>query len=108
MIESFSPDSSTIGTTVNITGKNFTNASEVSFGGVPATSFTVNSATSITAVVGAAKSGAVSLKTPFGITEKPELKFNEHMNDEYLEKMKRNLKLRGRDESQIDFNKLKK
>ena len=75
MIDSFSPDSSAIGTTVNITGKNFSNASEVSFGGVPATSFTVNSATSITAVVGAAKSGAVSVKTPFGITEKPELKF---------------------------------
>ncbi len=38
------------GTTVTITGTNFTGATLVDFGGVSATSFTVNSATSITAV----------------------------------------------------------
>lgn len=38
------------GTNVTLTGTGFTGASSVTFGGVPATSFTVNSATQITAV----------------------------------------------------------
>jgi YVTN family beta-propeller protein len=38
------------GTAVAITGTNFTGANSVSFGGLPAASFTVNSATSITAI----------------------------------------------------------
>jgi hypothetical protein len=38
------------GTSVTITGTNFTGATGVTFGGVPASSFTVNSSTSITAV----------------------------------------------------------
>jgi alpha-tubulin suppressor-like RCC1 family protein len=42
------------GTSVTITGSQFTGATKVSFGGVEATSFTVNSATSITAVAPAA------------------------------------------------------
>ena len=37
------------GTSVTITGTNFTGATAVTFGGTAATSFTVNSATSITA-----------------------------------------------------------
>ena len=42
---------STGGNTVTVTGTGFTGASAVAFGTVPATSFTVNSDTSITATV---------------------------------------------------------
>src|SRR5258705_320439 len=50
-VTSISPNSgpATGGTPVNITGDNFIRATAVRFGGTPATSFTVNSATSITA-----------------------------------------------------------
>jgi hypothetical protein len=60
-IASFTPTSASTGTTVTITGTNFTGATAVSFGGTPATSFTVNSATSISSVVGAGASGTVSV-----------------------------------------------
>ena len=49
------------GTTVTITGANFTTASSVQFGGVDATSFTVNSVTSITAVTPAGTAGPVDI-----------------------------------------------
>jgi hypothetical protein len=56
------------GTSVTITGTNFTGASAVYFGGVPATSFTVNSATSITAVSPSQAAGTVDVTvlTPTG------------------------------------------
>lgn len=66
IINSFSPATGVAGTTVNITGTNFTNVTEVAFGGVPATAFTVNSATSITAVVGNGATGNVSVTTANG------------------------------------------
>ncbi|MFP5041279.1 IPT/TIG domain-containing protein [Parasediminibacterium sp. JCM 36343] len=50
-ILSFSPNSGGAGTSVTLTGTNFTGASSVTLNGVPVTSFTVNSATSITATV---------------------------------------------------------
>jgi hypothetical protein len=50
-VTSFTPDSAPSGTSVTITGTNFTATSDVSFNGKPATSFTVNSSTSITATV---------------------------------------------------------
>ncbi|WP_159924493.1 MULTISPECIES: ice-binding family protein [Nocardia] len=58
------------GTTVVLTGTNFTGATAVSFGGTPATSFTVNSPTQITAVAPAHAAGtvAVTVTTPGGTT----------------------------------------
>ncbi|WP_228796579.1 beta strand repeat-containing protein [Nocardia nova] len=56
------------GTTVVLTGTNLTGATAVSFGGTPATSFTVDSATQITAVAPAGAAGAVqvTVTTPGG------------------------------------------
>ena len=50
------------GTSVTITGTGFTGATNVYFGGVPATSFIVNSATSITAVSPANVAGTVDIQ----------------------------------------------
>jgi hypothetical protein len=63
---SFSPNTGTTGTTVTIVGQQFTGATAVAFGGVPASSFTVVSASVITAVVGNGASGAVTVTTPNG------------------------------------------
>jgi hypothetical protein len=56
------------GTTVMITGTNFTGATAVKFGNTPATSFTVNGPTSITATVPPGAVGAVdvTVATPSG------------------------------------------
>ncbi|MEU8488004.1 IPT/TIG domain-containing protein [Streptomyces sp. NPDC048641] len=56
------------GTSVTLTGTGFTGATTVTFAGVPATSFIVNSATQITAVTPAGSAGAavVSVTTPGG------------------------------------------
>jgi len=66
-ITSFTPMSGVNGTVVTITGANLIDVTGVSFGGIPAASFTINSSTTITAVVGAGASGDISLNTPFGI-----------------------------------------
>ena len=66
VITSFTPTSAASGTTVTITGTNFTGATAVSFGGTAATSFSVVSATSITAVVASGTSGSVSVTAPGG------------------------------------------
>lgn len=66
VITSFIPVHAGIGETVTVKGSNFTGATEVDFGGVPATSFTVNSSSEISAVVGAGKSGSVTVITPLG------------------------------------------
>lgn len=66
-ITSFTPTSAAKGTTVTITGTNYTGASAVSFGGVAASSFVVISPTQITAVVPVAVSGLVSV-TNAGLT----------------------------------------
>ena len=58
------------GTSVGVTGTDFTSASQVLFGSTPATSFTVNSSTSITATAPAGYAGAVDLTvtTPSGVS----------------------------------------
>ena len=65
-IKSFSPTIGVSGTAVTIKGANFSGATAVSFGGVAATSFTVQSDSLITAVVGAGAMGSVVVTNSFG------------------------------------------
>ncbi|WNZ08660.1 IPT/TIG domain-containing protein [Streptomyces sp. 11x1] len=69
-LSSLSPNQGPVagGTTVTLTGANLSGATAVQFGGVAATSFTVNSSTQITAVTPAHAAGAaaVTVTTPGG------------------------------------------
>jgi hypothetical protein len=69
-ISSLSPTSGSTagGTSVTVNGSNFTSASAVYFGGIAATSFTVNSSSKITATAPAEAAGTVDVKvvTPSG------------------------------------------
>ena len=73
-ITSISPSIGFNGTSVTITGTNFLGATAVKFGGIAATSFTVDSDTQITAIA-PADSGKVSVTvtTPSGIATAPVL-----------------------------------
>ena len=66
VISSFTPTSAGSGTTVTITGTNFTGATVVSFGGTTASAYTVTNSTTITAAVGSGTTGSVSVTTPGG------------------------------------------
>jgi FG-GAP-like repeat/Secretion system C-terminal sorting domain/IPT/TIG domain len=66
VINSFSPDSGTTGTTITIKGAHFSGTSTVSFGGTSASSFIVVSDTIITAVVSTGASGNVSVSAEGG------------------------------------------
>ena len=63
---SFTPTTAGSGNLITITGQNFGGAFSVSFGGIAATGFTVASANTITATVGAGASGYVKVLTPTG------------------------------------------
>jgi uncharacterized repeat protein (TIGR03803 family) len=66
-ITSFTPTSGPVGTQVTITGVSLSQATAVKFGGVKATSFTVNSDTKVTATVpSGAITGKISITTPGG------------------------------------------
>ena len=69
-ISSFTPASADSGVTVTITGTNFTGVTAVTFGGISAASFIVNSTTSISAVVNNGSSGNVSVITAGGAANK--------------------------------------
>lgn len=75
VITSFTPTSGINGTIVTILGSNFTGASMVRFGGIPA-AFTVDSSHGITAMVGAGASGDVSVTTPNGTATLAGFTFN--------------------------------
>jgi subtilisin-like proprotein convertase family protein len=63
----FAPTTGPAGTQVVIPGTNLTGATAVTFGGIPAAAFTVNSATQITATVPTgATSGPITVTTPNG------------------------------------------
>ncbi len=66
-ITAFSPTSGPVGTSVTITGVSLKQTTKVTFGGVKATSFTVNSNTKVTATVpSGAKTGKITVTTPGG------------------------------------------
>jgi len=70
-LKSFSPTSGPVGTQVTITGTGFTGASKVTFGGVKATTYTVDSGTQITAIVPAgAVTGKIAVTTTGGTASK--------------------------------------
>jgi uncharacterized repeat protein (TIGR03803 family) len=72
IILSFSPTSGKVGDSVVITGSGLTQASKVTFGGVKATTFTVNSDSKVTATVPiGAKTGKIAITTPGGTATSP-------------------------------------
>lgn len=73
---SFAPAVAGTGGTIQITGTNFTGVTAVSFGGIAAASFIVNSPTSISAVVGAGASGSVTVTSTNGSITKPGFVFS--------------------------------
>jgi hypothetical protein len=62
-ITSFTPSTAAAGTVVTINGQNLSTVSAVSFGGTPATYFTVMSNTEVQAIVGSGSSGNITLST---------------------------------------------
>ncbi|MGZ3871794.1 MAG: IPT/TIG domain-containing protein [Mucilaginibacter sp.] len=66
-ISSISPTTAGKGDIVIVNGTNFTNITGVSFGGVPATAFTVISPAKISAIVGTGSSGIVTVTNALGI-----------------------------------------
>ena len=70
VINSFTPNFGNLGSVISIAGNNFGGASSVTFGGTPASSFIVNSNTSISAVLGIGSSGSIAVTTPYGTASK--------------------------------------
>ena len=67
-ILSFNPTSGTVGTSVTITGVSLKQTTKVAFGGVVATTFTVNSDKQVTATVpNGAQTGHITITTPGGV-----------------------------------------
>jgi hypothetical protein len=66
VITRFTPEAAGNNDTIQLYGSNFTGVSSVSFGGMAASSFSVNSDTSITAVVDSGSTGVIQVITPYG------------------------------------------
>lgn len=75
-IASFSPAIACAGDVVSINGCNLNGATAVSFGNVPAASFTIRSGTGIDAVVGNGISGDINVVTPGGTATIPGFIYN--------------------------------
>lgn len=71
VVNSFSPLQGTTGTILHITGTSFTSAVSVKTGGTNVISFTINSSTSITAIVGTGSTGSISVSLPGGTSSLP-------------------------------------
>jgi hypothetical protein len=70
VILSFSPTTGSVGTSVVITGTSLLQTTKVTFGGVGATAFTVNSDTQVTATVPTgAKTGKIGITTQGGTAQ---------------------------------------
>jgi uncharacterized repeat protein (TIGR03803 family) len=70
VIKKFTPSSGPVGTSVAITGISLTQTTVVSFGGVVATNFSVNSDTQVTAIVPTgAMTGKITITTPGGVAK---------------------------------------
>jgi hypothetical protein len=69
-LTAFTPASAAQGSLVTLTGNNFAGTTNVSFGGVPASAFTIVSNTTITATVGQGATGTISVTTPNGTAGK--------------------------------------
>lgn len=74
-IESFTPTSGTNGEIVVIKGSGFLGTTAVNIGNTPVKSFTVINTTQISAVVGAASSGAITVTTKNGVHSLPGFTF---------------------------------
>lgn len=70
-IDSFSPKIAATDQKVVVNGSNFVKVIELSFGGTPAKSFTVNSETMITATVALGSSGDIKVLTADGLVSSP-------------------------------------
>ena len=66
-VASFTPSQGPDGTSIDITGTNFTSATSVTIGGYTVKSYTVNSPTSITAIAGADTTGFIAVRTPYSV-----------------------------------------
>jgi photosystem II stability/assembly factor-like uncharacterized protein len=77
VIYSITPAIGGKGTSVNITGINFSGATSVKFGGVNAAFYTINSDTGITAIIGSGASGNVSVSSPHGAFDFPGFQFSD-------------------------------
>ncbi len=76
-IFSFTPQSGKVGDTIKISGTNFTGATSVSFAGIAAKNFTVNSDVLITAVLSVTTTGSISVQTSKGTgTSKTSLSYS--------------------------------
>ena len=75
-LTAFSPSVGQTGSSITLTGANFTGASGVSFGGVPALTFSVNSDSQIVAVVGNGATGLVTVASPGSSASLPGFTFD--------------------------------
>ena len=84
IVTGFSPSTAVTGTSVIITGANFSSITSVKFGGTNASSFTVNSQNQITAVVGTGTSGSVAVTNVLGSGSKAGFTFGAAASSPYI------------------------